>query len=799
MNKQQKPIDNGLRRRVERSCLALAVAAVVAPTGVLAQPSQDQGAAYDDRGLDEVIVTARRRTENLARVPIAITALGADQIVERSIRTDSDLQNAVPGLTIRQTQGNNSLTYSIRGQSADTFSGSPSAVISYMNEVPMTISGASTFYDLESIQVLKGPQGTLFGRNTTGGAVLYTSAKPTDELEGRLKFRAGNLDLREVEGMLNVPLVDDTVLLRVAFNKLNRDGYIRNLVTDAKHGEDDRESARISLTIAPNDRFENTSVVSYSRVDSINTGASYTYSVYGPGETNNGFPLNSSAGFLYGPLMDVAFGFEGAWAGYLAANPQAYAPGLIAYVDEQRRLGHYRTQHLGDARHKGRDWIFTNTTTYELTDNLQLKNILGASSARTDSEQPALGAPFRVFVTQNVDTGKSGNETEVDSLSNEIQLSGDAFNGDLTYIVGLYLERAESKTLWPQTYFDLAPWAPPVTATNHFRIKTDTDALYAQGTYSLTPDLRMTAGLRYTQEDVSIRQLSQADAFGAPGQSETFKEPSWEVGLEYDISDELFGYLKTRGSFRSGGFNGSAPPVDTDATGGGNKFDAEKTHDVEAGLKYAGLVLDRPATMSLAIYKQWIKDVQRIEFPNPPDPDIQSIAVTANVPKMEVEGVELEASIMPSDWLQIGFVGAYTKAKFTSGEVELFGTQFSYSPVANTPKHTGVLWAQVQLPTDGHVGDIRMRGEVYSQSSMYFSNTFNSIAPGTKLPGYELVNARIDWNDMMGTQLSSALFARNLLDKKHFVGGMPLGASLGHNAAAVGEPRTFGVELTFNF
>lgn len=786
-----------LARAIRRTGRTVAVAGLMIPMVGLAQETLPDASGARVTSIEEVVVTARRRTEGLSRVPIAISAVDAEQILERSIRSDSDLQFTVPGLTIRQTQGNNSLTYAIRGQSADTFSGSPSAVVAYMNEVPMNISGASTFYDLESIQVLKGPQGTLFGRNTTGGAVLYTSAKPTEELEGRLRVRVGNYNLREVEGMINVPLIDDTLLLRAAFNTIERDGYIDNLLTGRKHGEVGRDSGRVSLTFRPNERLENTTVFAYSESDSINTGASYTYSVYEPGATNNGFDLVGDSGFLFGPGLDFV-AYPGAWADYLAANPGAYAPGLIAYVDEQRRLGHYKTQHPGNAKHTGRDWLLINTTTFELTDNVQLKNIFGASSARTDSEQPALGAPYMVFVTQNVVTGKSGNETEVDSWSNELQISGESLDGDLSWIAGLYVQRQEADTLWPQTYFNLSPVWPPAVATNHFRINTDTEALYVQGTYRFTPQFRVTAGFRHTEEKVKIKQLSQADAFGAPGQSEKFREPSWEVGVEYDLTDDLFTYLKTRGSFRSGGFNGSAPPVDADATGGGNKFDVETTYDVEAGLKYLGSVLERPASLNLAVYKQWIEDVQRIEFPNPPT-EAQSIAVTANVPKMEVEGVELEASVMLTDWLQLGASGAYTRARFTDGEAMLFGTLYSYGPVANTPRRTGVLWAQIDIPTDPQVGDMRLRAEVYSQSGMYFSNTAKSIAPNTRLPGYELINARFDWNNVMGSQFSGALFGRNLANKAHFVGGMPLGASLGHNAAAVGEPRTYGLEMTYSF
>ena len=163
------------------STAALIIGTLGMPAAALAQDTQPTAASDSD---EDIVITARRRSEALSTTPIAVTAFGAEDLLERSIRTDSDLQLVTPGLTIRQTQGNNSLTYSIRGQSADTFSGSPSAVIAYLNEVPLTIGSASSFYDLESVQVLKGPQGTLFGRNTTGGAVLYTSAKPTDELDG---------------------------------------------------------------------------------------------------------------------------------------------------------------------------------------------------------------------------------------------------------------------------------------------------------------------------------------------------------------------------------------------------------------------------------------------------------------------------------------------------------------------------------------------------------------------------------------------------------------------------------------
>ncbi len=796
-------MNNNRQKKLITTGGVLVSALLVGPVHAAAASDESGQSARSE--IEEVMVTARRRDESLANVPIAVSAIGGEQLNERQVRTDSDLQLAVPGLTIRQTQGNNSLTYSIRGQSADTFSGSPSAVIAYMNEVPLTIGSASSFYDLASVQALKGPQGTLFGRNATGGAVLYTSAKPSIESEAMLKARVGNFNLRELEGMVNIPLVGDTVLLRIAANALERDGYIDNLYNGDELGELDRQSGRVSLSFAPNDRYQNTTVAQYSRIGGTNTGASYTYSVYSCGDTNNGVPLNCGAGLLFGPSLD-SISYAGAWNDYLAAHPKAYAPGLIAYVDEQRRMGPYKTRHAGDANHDGRDWLISNTTTFEISDTLSLKNILGASHSSTDSEQPQSGAPFVTILTANAAAGQSGNELVVDSFSEEFQLQGTAFNERLDYIVGVYLQRMTSDTLWPQTYFDVAPVIQPAYVTNAFSISNETDALYAQGSYDLAgltgvESLTLTAGLRYTWERVEIEQLDEATYTATlPNQKSHFHDPSWELGLEYQASDSTLAYLKTRGSFRSGGFNGAAPPVNANATGGGNEFESEHVKDIELGFKFRGSVADMPAMLNIALYQQWVDDVQRVEFPDPDGPGgLASIAVTANVPEEVVKGVEVEASILPVSWLELGLSGAFTDAEFTDGKINLFGTPYSYGPVGDTPESSGVAYVQINVPTSDTIGQISIRSEVYAQSAQYFSNAADSVAPGTKLPSYELVNARLSWEAIMGSPFNAALFGKNLADEEYFAGGMTLAAALGHNAAAVGEPRTFGMEVSYQF
>jgi iron complex outermembrane receptor protein len=170
------------------------------------------------------------------------------------------------------------------------------------------------------------------------------------------------------------------------------------------------------------------------------------------------------------------------------------------------------------------------------------------------------------------------------------------------------------------------------------------------------------------------------------------------------------------------------------------------------------------------------------------------------VPAARIHGIEVDTVFLPTSWLEIGASGTLIKGKFTKPDVELFGASFTYGPFADTPKASGVIYGQATLHESDDVGKFSLRGEVYAQTHVYFSSSANSITPGTKLPGYALVNARLGWDNIMGHGgLSADLFAKNVFDKEYFTGGIPLGASLGVNNASVGEPRTYGVELSAKF
>jgi iron complex outermembrane receptor protein len=199
----------------------------------------------------EILVTALRRSGTLERTPVSVSVLSADTLVKQAIVTESDLQIATPGLTIRAGYNSNQLNYALRGQSLDAFSDTRPGVLPYFNEVQLDgVGGGSTaFYDLQSIQVLKGPQGTLFGRNSTGGAVLFSSVKPSEDLGGYVSGRLGNYNAYQLEGALNVPLVGGKILARVAGFYEKRDGYQVNLFNNTRAGDVDRYGLRGSLTI----------------------------------------------------------------------------------------------------------------------------------------------------------------------------------------------------------------------------------------------------------------------------------------------------------------------------------------------------------------------------------------------------------------------------------------------------------------------------------------------------------------------------------------------------------------------
>src|SRR5437870_2619509 len=295
------------RQRLCAGAFTLALLLAVAPEAhSSASASSNQAEDSESGGLTEVVVTARRKDEKLEKVPVAVAALSQADVAERRIISEADLESATPGLTVRQTSSSNQLSFALRGQALDAFSFTSPTVLTYFNEFQTSGVTSTAFFDLQSVQILKGPQGTLFGRNATGGAVLYQAQRPTKELGGYLRLGAGNYSNKEFEGAFNMPL-GEMVALRVAGAYQDREGFQRNLVLGLRPGSADNKNVRASLLVSPSESLENLTVVQYGKYGGYSAalkisnaypiGAIHNSNLCPPG----GCVLNATTAILYRP------------------------------------------------------------------------------------------------------------------------------------------------------------------------------------------------------------------------------------------------------------------------------------------------------------------------------------------------------------------------------------------------------------------------------------------------------------------------------------------------------------------
>lgn len=780
--------------------LTLTALACVAPAlSNLPRADAQEVSEQGPDALQEIVVTAQRRSESLAKVPVSISALNTETLQRQAVITESDLQVNVPGLVVRATTNSNQLNYSIRGQTVDAFTGSQPAVLPYFDEIQVTSNSSSAFYDLESIQVLKGPQGTLFGRNATGGAVLLTSAKPTSEFGGFLNLSAGNYNFKWGQGAINLPLIADKLLLRIAGDMQSRDGFVTNLFNKSRLGDVDKDSFRISLLAKPTDQLINTLVADYGYSGGSDVPA-VIYNAYAPGSTHNGYPLFTTGSVLYSPFLDTAVGFPGAWNAYLAAHPGVPAGGLVDYAATQRARGPYVVDINDKDAHRSKSLIVSNITTFDISDRTQIKNVAGYTRSSSYDSTDLDGTPYTIEGMNPDAFTKESNQ-----VSEELQVSGNVLDDRLKYIGGLYYANARNGDITDVYFFDVSPIIAATQARFVSAIHDKTVAGYGQASYDLSKmtgldGLSVSAGTRYTSDKLRQDILPTSRFFDLPGlpneRDIEFNKVSWQFGVQEQLDPNLLFYAATRRSFRSGGFNPFAPQVRGTAAVGGNQFDAEVATDVELGMKFQGLLASTPIRFDLAVYDGKIDNVQRsIYIPTP-----QGIAsLTVNVPQAKVKGIEFDTAITPISWLDLGLNLAYTDAKFTENSATVFGQTQTYGPFADTPKFAGSVFVQTstQLPRD--FARLTIRGEVYDQSLSYFGSQNDSTVPGVEISGYALTNFRVGLEDIMGSKVSVAAYVKNAFNKVYFVGGVPNGADLSLTDAVPGDRRVYFIQVGYRF
>lgn len=787
------------------------VQAQQAPVGTAPQ------AAGTDVTLGDIVVTARRRDEALQNVPVAITALSGETLADRGILSTEALRQTAPALNIFQNNRNEAGFY-IRGQGPGIIGGGArnfTSVATYFAEVPTTIAGSGVFYDLANVQVLKGPQGTLFGRNTTGGAVLFEPNRPTFDLEGYVKGSVGNLDYHEVEGMVNLPIVEDRVALRLAGSWSRRDGFTKSIYTGQRADSRNHDAFRVSLLLRPTDAIESNTIVDYNFRD--NTGNGLILRAINPGAQlgalpvpdalQQGFGLPASIPLLAGAPTPIAClsvalpncptgPFGGAVAAFVAgANGGFSLSGLTPaqFQDAlalQRQIGVRRNLNRRPVYNRNKAYGITNRTQIELTDDLTLKNILSLRRSRT-AETTDITAGLDYAYGEYPGTGSNPPYVRgANQFTEEVQLQGKLPDAGISYVVGFYHEKTTPGI--DQSYRSVVFGAASNTG-NYYR--DSSDALFAHVEWQITDKLQLSGGFRYTW-DKRFLTSSVTDDAGNCTQTNTatggiecpvegkasFSAPTFDATLQYELTDRILGYVAYRRGYKSGGFNLPAPAAQF-AT-----FGEEQVDDWEVGLK-ADWDIGVPLRTNLSLFVDKYRDIQ-ISLPVLANGSF--INLVQNAGKATNKGGELEVLLKPSRNLTIGGFASYLDAKCATnvGTACRVGRQIAFQP-----EWKAGINGQYTL-FEGDAGSVTITSD-YS-----FTDRVTTSDPDTPLdtyPSYSLWNARLDWADMFGRGIDIGVFANNITGRKYIVGGYPLASALGFDAALYGEPRTYGLNIRYRF
>ncbi|KKW91860.1 MULTISPECIES: TonB-dependent receptor [Sphingobium] len=747
----------------------------------------------------DIVVTARRRDEALQDVPISVSAISGEQLARSGVTDVQGLQYRTPSLSITSAQSQrNTVAFSLRGQrtqETQLFTDPP--VGTYFAEVvqPRPYGFGNSLYDLESVQVLKGVQGTLFGRNMTGGAVLVEPAHPKlGEFSGEIRGQYGNYDMHDLFGMVNVP-VGDSVALRFAGKTRERDGWSHDIGSGLRLDNQNYDTFRVSALVSPGNGIESLTVFDWFKSNENGTASFLTSTKY-PSALSN-----------YATLADI---------------PAQFAEAQQLFRSRRFTLnsGSGNGSHLdvfGRPRESIKNWGITNKTTWDLADNLTLKNIFGYRKQRRDVVQDYDGIP--AFLIAPYQFARSRN------ISEELQLQAKMFENRLDLIAGGYyfeekgLDGSLANTL-PQLNIrgaGLDPFSTDATlfvTSNPGEGYSRTAAAFIAGTFKATDRLSLSGGLRYNYDKRKITvspsrpNLPNGDGtFGvcsfdptvptgfkttvrqtgpcAFTNSKSFKEWTYDATIQYEPSAEVTTYASYRHGFRAGGFSTRATGVVTLSP-----FLPEFVDEYEIGLKTNHRVGGGRLTTSTALFRQDGSDVQkqRATFVNG-----NVFTVVDNTAKQRNVGGEFEANFS-TDTFSLAAFYSYTKVDIRSGRVTLNGlTEFEQRGV---PKHQLGATATISPPVSENLGDLNFVLNYTWRSKIYLDDF---EIEGVQ-PAYSLINLRAELNNVGGSRASVAAFVNNALNETYRIGVLGLMAEgLGFQNSVYGEPRTYGVEVSFKF
>jgi iron complex outermembrane recepter protein len=743
----------------------LAAFCLIAPASAFAQLTDISSATPSAGQLEEVIVTARRVSERVQDVPISVVDLNSTQLNYQGVNTANDLARVAPGLSIMNTAANtNTVTYSIRGQGS-TFGSGP-GVIPYFDEVA---NFSQAIFDVADVQVLKGPQGTLFGRNTSGGAVLFTPNMPTDTFNGYADVRAGNFGRADVEFGVGGPIIGDQLTFRLSGQSLNRAGYTSDGAAGINLDNENQQNIRGILKFRPNDSFDNTLLLQWTQQSE--NGNSAVLTTISPG------PLEA----LLAPqlAMQQAMGIRDVLGEF---------PYDIAFLKTYGAI---------------------DTANFKINDTFALKNIV--SYLHTTSQ--------RAWDLDATDLPLLGvlNPTATSEQFTE-ELQARMHLGPVTGTFGYYFERVALPFQFgfvevSPILFGAVPIPGGVTAEAVGEGSTSKSrAPYAQFDYKIIPKLTLTAGIRYSTDDLSATPTGSAfinfpplPALGdlpfafTPGQERRFNAITWNAALDYAVDPDLNLYGHASKGYKQGGFNGTAPPAL-------QAFAPEFVIDYELGAKGHNEFGDgwKIRYNADAFYDHYT-NIQRDENVTLPGGAVATII--QNAAAGYIAGAEFQFAIEPSRYFQVSAAYTYLYAKYTSFDGGPGVGDVSASKFPNTPTSQFTLTPIVTLPFPDRFGTVTAQGTVYAQSRIA-TDAFNvpngnpSVdldVPGASAPGYTRVDLRLQWQHIMSSQVSAGLYAYNVLDRRYITGTDNQLNTFGIRSAVFAPPPFYGVEVRYEF
>ena len=809
---------------VSRSSLAILMSAACALGGYSANSTAQPAAA-----LEEVIVTARKRTESLQNTPVAVSSFSADTLRTEGIANLSELVKYVPGVSNRDLSKFSGLAIRGVGSRIPDPRTDPGVGV-YVDNIfiPRSDTQLLEVIDVESIQVLRGPQGTLFGKNTAGGAVLMTTVKPQEEFSGFVNVKLGDYDRNDFRARVSGPLGNGKLLGSILAQSRSEDGYMEDAVTGTDFGNIDRNAVVGQLRWLPAENLTVDMLAFWSEQDE-NTHPVACRVVY----------TGAQIGGIRAP-------------GH--SQPIADLCEASAALEDQDKV----TLDSNHATWENNNTMLGLTVNWDVSQDLTLRSITGYLqqddiNQSFDSE----GTSAFAFANKNAlrahfdNSGVNLPAQEREFISQEFNLLGSALDGRLRYTAGVFgsIEEIdhvlEGTSLTPSGYIGV-PIAPPIrfvpnpsmAGFNAVRVsdfKNESLAGFTQLIYDLTDDVQLTVGGRYTWEKKTIDVTRYASSIGPLGVVPTavfdalegafqsvivnpnpalanyadkntwtdftgMASISWtlpESMLEGSALDSAMIYLSYAEGFKAGGFsvffNQSTP------------FDPENLASYEFGFKLD--MLDKRMRLNGSLFTSSYDDMQL--FVTRLNTTAGEIVPTvgfgiSNAAKAEVTGVELEWSVLPFDGMYIALSGGYIDAGFdefddpsvVNGVVVI--NDRSDDDFTFIPKLTYSLLAQYTWQTD--IGAITPSISGFYKDDVYLGlDHVASSFDGSYVDSFTLWNARLAFQPASMENLNVAAWVNNLADNNYYASGLGEIGTQGVVGLTVGKPRTYGVEIYYSW